>query len=142
MSRGPLEVIAFALAVYPALMVLDVWNSLPRRIPIRFSISGEPDRWGGREQSWILPIIAFLAYCLMSAATGTWSWVLDSQAKMPAGAGIVLVFKPLVGFLMIRATAVLVRIARNQEEPLNSFMLWSLMALLVAPPVALTMAIH
>ena len=142
LARGPLEIIALGLALFPAVLVLLAWTSLPRQIPIRFAITGRPDRWGGRGQAWILPLAALIVYALMSTATGTWAWMMNTSSELPYGTEILLVIKPVIAFLMIRATAMLIRIAKDNRESLSCSMLWGLMAILVAPPLALTMVIH
>jgi hypothetical protein len=142
LARDPLEIIALGLAILPAAMVLLAWTSLPKRIPVRFSLTGQPDRWGGRGQAWILPLAALIVYALMSTATGTWTWMMDTSSALPYGTEVLLLLKPVIAFLMIRATAMLIRIARDKQESLSCAMLWGLMAILVAPPIALTMAIH
>jgi hypothetical protein len=142
LARGPLEIVSLGLAVVPAFMLLQSWADLPRRIPVRFDISGWPNRWGGRGQAWILPLVSLIAYGLMSTATGTWAWMLDSGAQMPDGSEILLLFKPVIALLMIRATGMLISIARNKKEALDGWLMWGLMALLVAPPIALSLAIH
>ena len=141
-ARGPLEIISLGLAIFPAIMVMQAWGSLPRHIPVHFGITGRPDRWVGRGQAWILPLLALAVYAVMSSATGTWAWVLDNRTEMPSGSEILLLARPVIAFLMIRVTTLLVRIARKEEESLNSWMLWGLMALLVAPPVALSVVLH
>lgn len=142
LARGPLEIIAFGLAIIPAAMVSLAWRSLPRQVPVRFGITGRPDRWGGRGQAWILPVLALIVYALMSTVTGTWAWMMDSSARVPDGTEILLVIKPVIAYLMIRATGMLIRIARDDQESLSYWLLWGLMAILVAPPLALTVAIH
>jgi hypothetical protein len=142
LARGPLEIIALGLAIFPAAMVLQSWGALPRQIPVRFGITGRPDRWGGRGQAWILPLLALIVYALMSTATGTWAWMMNPSAELPDGTEILLVIKPVIAFLMIRATGMLIRVARDNRESLSCWLLWGLMAILVAPPLALTMAIH
>ena len=83
-----------------------------------------------------------IVYALMSTATGTFAWIMNTNSELPYGTEVLLLLKPIIAFLMIRATAMLIRIARDKQESLSCWMLWGLMAILVAPPIALTMAIH
>jgi len=42
------------------------WNAVPGRLPVHCSLSGEPDRWGGRlEGLLLLPIVALAIYLLL-----------------------------------------------------------------------------
>lgn len=140
--RYPLEIGSVLLAFAPALMVLQAWTTLPRQIPIRFSASGRPDRWGSRAQAWILPLFSLVVYGYLSRTTGTWAWIGDSNADVPAGAEILLILKPFFAFLMVHATGMLIRVARREEEALNGWLMAGLMILLVTPPLALSMAVR
>ena len=140
--RWPLEIVAFGLALAPLLSVILAWASLPAQIPIRFTMSGQPDRWGSRAQAWILPVLALVVYAFMSHASGTWAWVLDPKTDLQAGAEIPLLLKPVIALLMAYANQMLIRLARKQTDALNGLLLWGLMILLIAPPFALSLATH
>lgn len=140
--RYPLEIISLALAAAPALMVLQAWATLPKKIPVRFGSTGRPDRWGSRARAWVLPILALIVYGFMSRATGTWAWLLDGKAGIPAGSELLMVLKPGVALLMMNVTGMLIRVARRDEESLNGWLLWGLMILLVTPPLAMSIAVR
>ncbi len=140
--RYPFEIVSLGLAVAPALMVLQAWATLPKQIPVRFGATGRPDRWGSRARAWVLPLLALIVYGFMSRATGTWAWVLDSRAELPAGSELLMILKPSIALLMMNATGMLIRVARRDEESLNGWLLWGLMILLVTPPLALSMAVR
>jgi len=81
--RLPIEIVAACLAVAPALLLLRAWSSLPDEIPAHFGFSGRPDRWGGRWQAWIVPVVALVIYVAFSGAGGTWGWMLGRRSDRP-----------------------------------------------------------
>lgn len=140
--RYPLEIGAFGLAIAPTLIVMQAWPFLPTRIPVGFGATGHPARWGRRALAWILPLLALIVYGYLSGATGTWAWVMDRTARIPDGSEMLLILKPGIALLMMNATEMLTRVARKKEESLNGWLLWGLMALMLAPPLALSFVAH
>lgn len=136
--RGPLEIITFGLALYPLLSVALAWSSLPRQFPVHFGSAGQPDRWVGRARLWVLPVLALLVYSVMSQAAGTWAWLFHGRADLPDGAVIPLLLKPVFALLMAYVNEMSIRVARRQVDAPNSLLVWGLITLLVAPPLALS----
>ncbi len=135
--RGPLELIAVIAAVLPLLIILRAWDTLPDQVPAHFGITGKPDRWGGRWQAWILPFFALAFYGIFSFITGTWGWLLGRQPELPHGMELMIVMKPLICVLLSYITLATVRVARKEAEGLNLWIMFGLLALLLAPGIAL-----
>ena len=135
--RAPIEIIAALAAIVPLLIVLRAWDTLPEEIPVHFGITGRPDRWGGRWQAWILPVVALGMYALFSFITGTWDWVLGRQPAFPRGMESMLFMKPMTGLMLGYVSLGMVRVARKEAERLNPWITYGLVALLIAPSIAL-----
>src|ERR1039458_410025 len=135
--RAPIESIAALAAIVPLLIVLRAWDTLPEEIPVHFGITGRPDRWGGRWQAWILPVIALGMYALFSFITGTWDWILGRQPTFPRGMELMLFMKPMTGLMLGYVSLGMVRVARKEAERLNPWITYGLVALLIAPSIAL-----
>jgi hypothetical protein len=135
--RAPLEIIAALAAVLPLLIILRAWDTLPEEIPVHFGITGRPDRWGGRWQAWILPVVALGVYALFSFITGTWDWILGRQPAFPRGMELMLFMKPMTGLMLGYLSLGMVRVARKEAERLNPWITLTLLALLLAPGIAL-----
>lgn len=54
----------FVLALFPLVIVLILYSSLPERIPIHYNFSGEIDSWGGKFGCFTFPIIT-IAFALI-----------------------------------------------------------------------------
>jgi hypothetical protein len=135
--RAPIEIIAALAAIAPLLIILRAWDTLPEEIPVHFGITGRPDRWGGRWQAWILPVVALGVYALFSFITGTWDWILGRQPAFPRGMELLLFMKPMTGLMLGYITLGMVRVARKEAERLNPWITLTLLALLIAPSIAL-----
>jgi hypothetical protein len=130
--RWPLEIIAALAAVLPLLIILRAWDTLPEQIPVHFGITGRPDRWGGRWQAWILPVVALGMYAIFSFITGTWGWVLGRQPAFPRGMELMLFMKPMTGLMLGYVSLGMVRVARKEAERLNPWITYGLVALVIA----------
>jgi len=139
--RMPLEIIAALAAVLPLLIILRAWDTLPEEIPVHFGITGRPDRWGGRWQAWILPFMALGLYAVFSYITGTWDWILGRQPALPRGMEPFLFMKPMMGLMLGYATLGMVRVARKEAERLNPWITFTLLALVLAPGIALALTV-
>ena len=135
--RGPLEIIALIAGLLPFLIILRAWETLPEEVPTHFGITGRPDRWGGRWQAWILPVVSIGLYVVFSIVTGTWSWVLGRQAELPRGMELMVLMKPMACILMAYISRVTVRVARKETERLNPWIMFGLVAIMVVPAIAL-----
>jgi hypothetical protein len=139
--RGPLEILALIAAVLPLLIILRTWDTLPDQVPTHFGISGRPDRWGGRWQAWILPILALVLYVVFSVITGTWEWVMGKQTELRQGLELMLYMKPLIGLMLGYTSLGMVRVARKEAEKLNPWITLGLVALLIAPGIAFALTV-
>ena len=131
--RLPIEIVAACLAVLPALLLLRAWSSLPHEIPAHFGLSGKPDRWGGRGQAWLIPLVAVVVYGAFSHASGAWGWLLGRQADVPNGMEPLLLMRLPIDLLMTYITFGTIRVARKEAEGLDWRVLYGLLLLTVAP---------
>ena len=133
--RWPVEIAALIFSLLPGLILLQQWNTLPDEIPAHFGITGRPDRWGGKWQAWILPVVSLVIYGAMSAVGGTWHWLLGREQTQPAEAVAILLWIKLAdGALFAYLLRMTVRIARGQAERLNILILLGTIAIIAAPP--------
>jgi hypothetical protein len=139
--RGPLEIIALVAGLLPLLIILRAWDTLPDEIPTHFGITGRPDRWGGRWQAWLLPFLSLGFYGLFSFLGGTWDWVLGKQSALPRGLELLVLMKPLTCLLMAYVSLTMVRVARKEAEGLNPWIMYGLVALMLAPGIALALTV-
>ena len=137
--RGPLEIIALIAAILPMLIILRAWDTLPDEIPCHFGITGRPDRWGGRWQAWVFPIVALGLYATFSVITGTWEWVLGRQGEPRRGTELLVLIKPMICLLIAYVSYATVRVARKEKEGLNPWIMFALVALVIAPGIALAL---
>lgn len=140
--RGPLEMISFGLALAPAFIVLQASGSVPPKVPLHFGGAGNPDRWISRRFAWIQPVLALIVYGVLSKSTGTWAWILNRNAETREGWLGLLLLKAGVGLLITYVSAMMMRIARREAEPLNGWLLWGLVILMLAPPLAVSLSAH
>jgi hypothetical protein len=140
--RLPIEIVAACLAVAPALLLLRAWSSLPDEIPAHFGFSGRPDRWGGRWQAWIVPVVALVIYVAFSGAGGTWGWMLGRRSDLPRGIEPLLLIRISVDLLMTYITWGTIRVARKEAEGLNTPVLLGLLLLTLAPAALLPLTMH
>ncbi|MDR3719632.1 MAG: DUF1648 domain-containing protein [Bryobacteraceae bacterium] len=141
-SRLPIEIAAACLAVLPALLLLRAWGSLPDEIPAHFGLNGRPDRWGGRWQAWIVPLVAVVIYGAFSHASGAWGWLLGKQAEVPHGMEPLLLMRLPIDLLMTYITWGTIRVACKEADGLSAAILWGLLLLTVAPAIALPFLHH
>jgi hypothetical protein len=139
--RGPLEIIAVVAAILPLLIVLRAWDTLPEVIPTHFGATGRPNRWGGRWQAWILPVLALICYGVFSFITGTWDWVLGRQPALRRGLELMLFMKPMIGLMLAYTSLTTVRVARKEAEGMNPWIMFGMVALLVAPGIAIALTV-
>jgi hypothetical protein len=140
--RLPIEIVAACVAVLPALLLLRAWSSLPDEIPVHFGFSGRPDRWGGRWQAWVIPLVALVIYGAFSTATGTWGWLLGRRPELPRGIEPLLLIRMFVDLLMTYITWGSIRVAHKEAEGLDWRILCGLLLLTVAPAALLPFTQH
>ena len=61
-----LNVITLAAFVGTIVYLISSWTIIPSEIPAHYNAVGEVDRWGGKGEMLILPIIAFLMWIGMT----------------------------------------------------------------------------
>jgi hypothetical protein len=140
--RLPIEIVAACLAVLPALLLLRAWSSLPEEMPVHFGISGRPDRWGGRWQAWVVPLVALVIYGAFSVATGAWNWLLGRQTELPHGIEPLLLMRAPIELLLTYITWGTIRVARKEAEGLSMPVMWGLILITIAPAIALPFTLH
>ncbi|MEQ9262166.1 MAG: SdpI family protein [Owenweeksia sp.] len=53
------------IMLIPFAYLAFIWNSLPAEVPVHWSINGEINRWGSKNELWILPfLLPFLVYVI------------------------------------------------------------------------------
>jgi hypothetical protein len=140
--RLPIEIVAACLAILPALLLLRAWSSLPDEVPAHFGFSGRPDRWGGRWQVWVIPVVALVIYGAFSTSSGTWGWLLGRQSELPRGMEPLLLMRLPIDLLMTYITWGTIRVALKEAEGLSTPVLLGLLLLTVAPVLLLAVAKH
>ncbi|NIM05709.1 MAG: DUF1648 domain-containing protein [Armatimonadetes bacterium] len=64
------EMLIEIAAIAGVLLVLAItaiyWQALPDRVPAHFGLAGEPNRWAGKSQALLLPILASVMYVGMT----------------------------------------------------------------------------
>ncbi len=140
--RWPLEILGLAFALAPLLILLRAWDTLPDEIPAHFGFTGRPDRWGGKWQAWVVPVVCIGMYAVFSTISGTWNWLLGQQTSMPSGTQPFLLLKPAIGLMMTYVMWMTVRVARKEAEGLNLWILFGLVALMLTPVLGLALRAH
>ncbi len=51
------EVFIIMLTLVPFMVLAVVYSYLPDQVPVHFNASLEPDRYGGKEELWIIPVL-------------------------------------------------------------------------------------
>jgi len=58
------------IALIPWVYLLSIWSSLPERIPVHFRIDGTPDKYGQRNEIFLIPatctLVSILVYLLLT----------------------------------------------------------------------------
>ena len=63
------DVFNLGLVAFLWWMTLRHYNDLPQRIPIHFSISGKPDRFGDKVFTFLTPVLGLLLYAVFMYIT-------------------------------------------------------------------------
>jgi len=60
----------FVIALIPWVYLFSIWSSLPERIPVHFRIDGTPDKYGQRNEIFLIPatctLVSILVYLLLT----------------------------------------------------------------------------
>jgi len=92
-------ILLLILSLVPLFMVLIVFPYLPDPMPAHFSLGGEVNRWGSRNESFLMPAIALALGSFMM-------WVTKFSEKRDDYAGRMVFFVSVgTSVLMIAVTA-------------------------------------
>lgn len=61
-----MEVICLVLLVGIVLYLAINWSDIPDKVPMHYDLAGNIDRWGGKEELLILPIMSWIMYLFMT----------------------------------------------------------------------------
>ncbi len=106
-------------AVAAALVLVITWQgsqSLPQRVPVHFNLAGQPDRWGSKNEFYLIALVALLAY------GGFWlgQWLVQKTSRATLTARQQLTLRQvviLVGML---------RWLKFETTALFTFAVWSI----------------
>ncbi|MCI8639274.1 MAG: DUF1648 domain-containing protein [Coprococcus sp.] len=62
-----LEILCLTMLIGAAFYMLIRWHSIPDKIPMHYDWNGNIDRWGGKIELLILPVMTWLMYLFLSA---------------------------------------------------------------------------
>ena len=48
------------LVAVPFAYLGAIWNDLPEQVPLHWNLQGEVDRWGSRDELWLIPVLTTL----------------------------------------------------------------------------------
>lgn len=61
-----LDITAIVLFIASSANLIMQWSSMPRTVPTHFNGTGEPDGWGSKNHLWILLIVGFMMWVLLT----------------------------------------------------------------------------
>jgi uncharacterized membrane protein len=61
-----LDFTAIAVFIVGAANLIMQWSSIPGTVPIHFNGAGEPDGWGSKNNLWVLLLIGFMMWVLLT----------------------------------------------------------------------------
>jgi uncharacterized membrane protein YidH (DUF202 family) len=64
-----LEAVSLAILASIFVNLAAHWAELPDRVPAHYGFLGDPNRWGGKNGLWVLPVTAVALYILATAAS-------------------------------------------------------------------------
>jgi uncharacterized membrane protein len=79
-----LEIVAVVLVALSFLVIIITYDSLPSTIPHHYNKKGEPDGFGDKETIWLLPVLGFCLYVLLTAA-GRYPHLFNFPYKITRG---------------------------------------------------------
>lgn len=131
--RWPLELLSLlGLAALIGLIAVN-WSTLPEELPMHFGITGKPDRYGGRWQLLILPVVAIAAFVGMSIGAGTHAWLAGEAVNKPVEAFVLVWTKAVMMAMLCYCVWTIIRVARKQAEGMNMFVMFGIVGLMLAP---------
>ncbi len=70
MTKKIVQEIPFLLIIsLPIVLLFQLWESIPAKIPLHFNLNLEPDRWGSKQTLWgIVVFVPILQYLLLLVA--------------------------------------------------------------------------
>lgn len=113
-----LEAVALLLLVGLVVGAIVSYNVLPERIPVHFDINGTPDRWGSRSTVFMIPVIGFVVYGIMTGAgmLKPWYWNIPVAVTEENA------------FRLYRATAWMLRVVKIEAVAMIASILWLMYA--------------
>ncbi|WP_186579475.1 DUF1648 domain-containing protein [Aquibacillus kalidii] len=65
-SETFLDVVGYSCFLGSIVFLVTIWSRLPEKVPTHYNAFGEVDRWGGKYELVILPVIGILIMLLMT----------------------------------------------------------------------------
>ena len=84
LSDGRVSSTVLVLVSMTALWVvaLSLYPTLPERIPVHFSLSGAPDRWGGKSEFLLMTTLACAVCLIMGGVAWLIPWMAETRPDM------------------------------------------------------------
>lgn len=82
----------FVLMLLPLLIVFILLPSLPEKIPVHYSLSGEINRWGSRYESFIFPIITIIFALIFKLSKFTKNKIANDKSYYTISLGFLFIF--------------------------------------------------
>ena len=111
--------IALAAVLVNFVFVMTRISNMPDRVPVHFNIMGRPDRWAGKNFSWMYPIASFL---LLAAIASIISNILrrpGSIDSMAMDVELTSMIGAFVSLMMLAITLLMVAVARKKRQGLG-----------------------
>lgn len=146
-EMGPVDWILEGLALIALLtfggVILYQYQLLPGVIPQHFNAAGDPDEFGSKDTIWVLPVIALVAWTIMTLVTRipqTFNFpvkITEKNARIQYTMAIRLVRILKIGIILVffyigYATAM---IARQKQASMGPWFLPVLIGLIAIPIV-------
>lgn len=85
-------VLYFVLTLLPLVIVFILLPSLPEKIPMHYSFSGEINRWGSRYESFLFPIITIIFALIFKLSKFTKNKIANDKSYNTISLGILFMF--------------------------------------------------
>lgn len=111
-----------AFGTFPLLVTLSIYPLIPQKIPIHYWINGTIDRWGSKNELFLVPIIIFLLFVILQPKLFYISFNSDLEDKITKlNNHYFLIILNILVYTNIY-------ISLNYETCLNNFNLYNLFA--------------
>lgn len=61
-----LNVLCLAILICTVLFLLCTWTRIPDKVPMHHDFAGNVDRWGGKSEIIVLPVISWITYLFLT----------------------------------------------------------------------------